>query len=137
MKGTGRKGASKSGRFKEGRGEKTIEGDKGSAGHVARQDTRRQSVDGELPTWMTMIMKQTEIAATVVAEGVEISPSQRRTVMLVECGSLETWRSWKTKKRVTHSARTVQISVMDSEEKNMQARGVCGSQTATMSGGNG
>ena len=36
---------------------KTIEGDKGSAGHVARQDTRRQSVDGELTTWMTMIMK--------------------------------------------------------------------------------
>ena len=74
---------------------KMIEDTKDNAGRVARQDTSRRSVDGESTTLVMMTTKLTVIA---VAEGVEINQSQRRAVMLVEYGSLATWRRWKTKK---------------------------------------
>ena len=38
------------------------------------------------------------IVIAAVADGVEINQSPRRAVMLVEYGSLGTWRRWKTKK---------------------------------------
>ena len=96
MKGTGRKGAGKSGRSKGGRGEQNDRGYQGQCwsccktGHKSsecRWEVDRVDDDGD-----EMIV----IAA--VADGVEINQSPRRAVMLVEYGSLGTWRRWKTKK---------------------------------------
>ena len=69
---------------------RTIGDTKDSVGRAARQDTSRQSVDGESTTWMKTMWTVTAAAAAGEAGS---NPSRRGTVMWVEYGSAGTWRS--------------------------------------------
>ena len=93
MKGTGRKGAGKSGRFKGGRGEQSDRGYQGqcwSCGKIGHKSSEcRWGVDN--------VDDDDDDEVDGYSSG-RSDQSPRRAVMLVEYGSLGTWRRSKTKK---------------------------------------
>ena len=95
MKGTERKGAGKSGRFKGERGEQNDRGYQGqcwSCGKIGHKSSEcRWGVDN-------VDDDDDELGGSGSDRRVEINQSQRSAVMLVEYGPLGTWRRWKTKK---------------------------------------